>query len=139
MGKGLRRVLLTVWILAGILAGWQSIQKSRVPLDSLLGFCMARDGKTIAGWYEGNDTIIARTDKGGVAEGTYRYRTVKGSRMYTVRGMASGENYTYVPVSYTHLARIQTVSNTLLNPLPIVPLLYSSSPRYTFPIYSMPL
>ena len=33
MGKGLRRVLLTVWILAGILAGWQSIQKSRVPLD----------------------------------------------------------------------------------------------------------
>ena len=96
MGKGLRRVLLTVWILAGILAGWQSIQKSRVPLDSLLGFCMDRDGKTIAGWYDGNDTIIARTDKGGVAEGTYRYRTVKGSRMYTVRGMASGENYTYV-------------------------------------------
>ena len=96
MNKGLRRLLLVIWILAGVYAGWQGIQKNTVSLDSLLGFCTAAEGRTVSGWYEGKDTVIARIEKNGAISGTYRFRTVKKSTMYNIRGMAAGETYVYV-------------------------------------------
>lgn len=96
MNKGLRRLLLVIWVVAGIYAGWQGIQKNTVSLDSLLGFCTAAEGRTISGWYEGKDTVIARIEKSGAISGTYRFRTVKKSVMYNIRGMAAGDTYTYM-------------------------------------------
>ena len=96
MNKGLRRLLLVIWVVAGIYAGWQGIQKNTVSLDSLLGFCTAAEGRTVSGWYEGKDTVIARIEKNGAISGTYRFRTVKKSTMYNIRGMAAGETYVYV-------------------------------------------
>ena len=96
MNKGLRRLLLVIWVVAGIYAGWQGIQKNTVSLDSLLGFCTAAEGRTISGWYEGKDTVIARIEKSGAISGTYRFRTVKKSVMYNIRGMAAGDTYIYM-------------------------------------------
>ena len=76
MNKGLRRLLLVIWVVAGIYAGWQGIQNNRNCLDSLLGFCTAAEGRTISGWYEGKDTVIARIEKRGAMSGTSRFRTV---------------------------------------------------------------
>lgn len=88
--------MLVIWVVAGIYAGWQGIQKNTVSLDSLLGFCTAAEGRTISGWYEGKDTVIARIEKSGAISGTYRFRTVKKSVMYNIRGMAAGDTYTYM-------------------------------------------
>ena len=96
MSKVLRRIMLAVLVIAGIIAGYRSIQDSTVPLDSLLAFSTAEDGYTILSWYDGDHTVIAHVGRNGSADKSIRFRTESGDSMYNIKGVASGGRYTYV-------------------------------------------
>ena len=94
MSKVLRRIMLAVLVIAGIIAGYRSIQDSTVPLDSLLAFSTAEDGYTILSWYDGDHTVIAHVGRNGSADKSIRFRTESGDSMYNIKGVASGARYT---------------------------------------------
>ena len=48
MKKVFRTILLIALIIAGVVAGYRGIGRSTVSMDSLLTFCTAQNGGTIA-------------------------------------------------------------------------------------------
>lgn len=96
MNRVWKRILLAVLVIAGIIAGYRSIQDSTASLDSLLAFCTAEDGYSILSWYDGDETVVAHVGRGGKADRSVRFRTQSGDSMYNILGVASGGRYTYV-------------------------------------------
>ncbi|MBO5337949.1 MAG: HAMP domain-containing protein [Lachnospiraceae bacterium] len=96
MSKILKRIMLAMIIIAGIIAGYQSIQRSSMPVDSLLAFCNTDEAKSIVGWNEDDNTVIARIDQAGKIEKSYQFQTRQKDCNYRVRGIAAGGIYVYV-------------------------------------------
>lgn len=88
--------MLVVLVLSGAVAGYRGVQDRSVSMDSLLAFCTAESGNTIASWYEGNDTVVARIRRNGAIDASVRFRTRQGDSMYSIEGIAAGERYVYV-------------------------------------------
>ena len=96
MKKVFRTILLIVLIIAGLAAGYRGIGRSTVSMDSLLTFCTAKNGETIAAWNERSNTVIARLRPNGTINSYLKFRTERKDAMYQILGVASGEKYTYV-------------------------------------------
>lgn len=96
MNKLLKKILLLVLVLAGILSGYQSIQNSSVSMDALLAFCTGENGTSILSWYEDDKTVIAKVGQTGKIEKTFRFDTEKKDSMYNIKGIAASEDYVYV-------------------------------------------
>lgn len=96
MSKILRRIMLIMILIAGMIAGYRSIESSSMPVDSLLAFCNADEGKSIVSWNEDDNTVIARMDQTGKIEKSYHFQTEQRNYTYRVRGIASGGSYVYV-------------------------------------------
>ena len=88
--------MLLFLIAAGIVAGYQSLQRSTVPLDSLLDISTRADGSSIVSWYEGSDTVIGRIGQYGKVEQSVQFSTREKEHMYNVKDMASSGDYVYV-------------------------------------------
>ena len=69
MKKVFRTILLIALIIAGVVAGYRGIGRSTVSMDSILTFCTAQNGGTIAAWNDGNSTVIARLKQNGTING----------------------------------------------------------------------
>lgn len=96
MKKVFRTILLIALIIAGVVAGYRGIGRSTVSMDSLLTFCTAQNGGTIAAWNDGNSTVIARLKQNGTINGHLKFRTERKDAMYQVLGVTAGEKYVYV-------------------------------------------
>lgn len=96
MKKVFRTILLIALIAAGLIAGYQGIGKSTVSMDSLITFCTAKNGATIAAWNDGSSTVIARIRQNGTIDSHIRFRTERKDAMYQIKGIAAGEDYVYV-------------------------------------------
>ena len=96
MKKVFRTILLIALIIAGVVAGYRGIGRSTVSMDSLLTFCTAQNGGTIAAWNDGNSTVIARLKQNGTINGHLKFRTERKDAMYQILGVTAGEKYVYV-------------------------------------------
>ena len=96
MSKFLNRMMLVMLIVAGIISGYQSIQSSSMPVDSLLAFCTVEGGKSIVSWNEDEETVVARIEKSGKIEKAYRFATEEDGYIYRVKGVAAGGTNVYV-------------------------------------------
>ena len=96
MKKVFRTILLIALIIAGLVAGYQGIGRSTVSMDSLLTFCTANNGETIAAWNDGSNTVIARLRQNGTILSYLKFRTERKDAMYQILGVAAGEKYVYV-------------------------------------------
>lgn len=96
MNKLLKRILLFVLAIAGILSGYQSIQSNNVSMDALLAFCTAENGTSILSWYEDNKTVIASVSQSGKIEKSFEFDTKKKDFMYNIKGIAASKDYVYV-------------------------------------------
>ena len=96
MKKVFRTILLIALIIAGVVAGYRGIGRSTVSMDSLLTFCTAQNGGTVAAWNDGNSTVIARLKQNGTINGHLKFRTERKDAMYQILGVTAGEKYVYV-------------------------------------------
>ena len=96
MNKVLRRILLIVLVAAGIVAGYQSLQGSESPVDSLYAFCISDDGYSFVSWNEDDRTVIAKVDLDGRVERSVSFKTEDKEYMYSVRGITASEGLVYV-------------------------------------------
>jgi len=96
MNKIIKRIMLAMLIIAGIIAGYQSIESSSMPVDSLLAFCTADEGKSIVSWNEDDDIVIAQIAQNGKIEKSFRFRAEQKEYTYRIKGVAAGDGYVYV-------------------------------------------
>lgn len=96
INKLMKRIWLIIIVLAAIWAGYQCLSERIVLLDSLLAFCIAPDGDSIASWNEDGKTIVAKIGSDGKIEKSYSFQTEKDDYLYQVQGLTAGEDYVYL-------------------------------------------
>ena len=106
MKKVFRTILLIALIIAGVVAGYRGIGRSTVSMDSLLTFCTAQNGGTIAAWNDGNSTVIARLKQNGTINGHLKFRTERKDAMYQILGVTAGEKYAEKSFHRTEIIRL---------------------------------
>jgi hypothetical protein len=78
-------------VVSAAYATFYTIQERTISTKNLLDVCYADLGNSIIAWYREDETVIARVDRKGQIGKYITYDTLDNKYLYTIRGMAFGE------------------------------------------------